>query len=135
MTDTSTTDRAAEAAEATVDAYFAMWNEEDAARRAELIATAWADDGRYVDPMLEAEGHAALSQMVAGVHQQFPGQRFRRLSGVDEHHGRVRFAWQLGGDDGTVTVAGIDVGELGADGRLRSITGFFGDLPDLTTAA
>jgi hypothetical protein len=31
--------------------------------------------------------------------------------------------------DGTVALAGIDVGEVGEDGRLRRITGFFGDLP------
>ncbi|MDQ1394919.1 MAG: hypothetical protein QOG64_178 [Acidimicrobiaceae bacterium] len=123
-TDTSTTDIGA----ATIDAYFAMWNEEDPARRAALVEQAWVKDGRYLDPVLEAEGHAALSQMVEGVHQQFPGQRFRRLSQVDAHHGQVRFAWQLGSADGTVTVAGIDVGELAPDGRLRRITGFFGDL-------
>jgi SnoaL-like domain len=112
-----------------VDAYFAMWNETDAAARAELIARAWADDARYVDPMLEADGHAGLSQMVEGVHAQFPGHTFRRLSGIDTHHDRVRFAWDLVAPDGAVTVAGIDVGELGPDGRLRSITGFFGEPP------
>jgi len=78
--------------------------------------------------VLEA-GHAGLSQMVEGVHAQFPGHTFRRLSGIDTHHDRVRFAWDLVAPDGAVTVAGIDVGELGPDGRLRSITGFFGEPP------
>jgi hypothetical protein len=32
-------------------------------------------------------------------------------------------------------VAGIDVGELAPDGRLRSITGFFGELPARDAAA
>src|SRR2546421_7785665 len=77
----------------TVDAYLGMWNETDAARRAELIEEAWAPDGRYVDPLLEAEGHAALSEMVAGVHGHYPGHRFRRTSGIDAHHDTVRFAW------------------------------------------
>jgi hypothetical protein len=35
---------------------------------------------------------------------------------------------ELVGPDGTVAVAGVDVGELADDGRLRRITGFFGDL-------
>ena len=126
MTDTDTT---APSAVATVDTYLAMWNDPDAAARAELIATAWTEDGRYVDPVQEAEGHAALSAMVAAIHQRFPGQRFRRLSGVDAHHDQVRFAWELGVPGGAVTVAGIDVGMLAADGRLRSISGFFGDPP------
>ncbi|HKA05075.1 MAG TPA: nuclear transport factor 2 family protein [Acidimicrobiales bacterium] len=112
-----------------VDAYFAMWNETDPSARAELIARAWADDAHYVDPMLEADGPAALSQMVEGVHAQFPGHTFRRLSGIDTHHDRVRFGWDLVAPDGAVIVAGIDVGELSPDGRLRAITGFFGEPP------
>jgi SnoaL-like domain len=112
----------------TIDTYLAMWNEPDAERRAGLIEQAWASGGRYVDPMLDAEGHAALSAMVDGVHAQFPGQRFRRTSSVDAHHGYVRFGWELAAPDGAVTVAGIDVGTIGGDGRLTSITGFFGDL-------
>ena len=79
--------------------------------------------------MLEADGHAGLNQMVESVHAQFPGHQFRRLSGVDLHHDRVRFAWDLVAPDGAVTVAGVDIGELAADGRLRSITGFFGEPP------
>ena len=112
-----------------VDTYIAMWNEADPARRAELIEQAWVADARYQDPLLEAEGHAALSEMVAGVHAQFPGQRFERMSGVDVHHGVLRFAWQLGAPGGDVTVAGIDVADVAADGRLQRITGFFGELP------
>jgi hypothetical protein len=123
----------------TVDTYLAMWNESDPAGRAQLIEQAWAVDGAYVDPLLEASGYDALSAMVDAVHQQFPGFRFRRLSGVDIHHDHARFAWDLAGDDGSVAVAGIDVAELAADGRLQRITGFFGDLPavdaDTTTGA
>lgn len=112
----------------TVDTYLAMWNEEDAERRAALISAAWAPGGRYVDPLLEADGHAALREMVAGVHAHYPGHRFQRTTAIDTHHDEVRFGWQLVAPDGAVTVAGIDVGTLGADGKLTRITGFFGDL-------
>jgi hypothetical protein len=125
MTDTDT-----DTATAVVDAYFAMWNEEDADRRAGLIERAWAEDGSYRDPLLEAEGHAALSEMVATVHGHYPGHRFRRTSGIDAHHAHLRFAWELVGPDGAVTVGGLDVGELAPDGRLAHLTGFFGDLPE-----
>lgn len=114
----------------TVDTYLAMWNEEDAAARAELIAAAWTDDARYRDPLLEADGHAGLDAMVLQVHGHYPGHRFTRTSAVDQHHDTVRFNWQLAAPDGTVTVAGIDIGVLAPDGRLTTITGFFGDLPD-----
>ena len=125
MTDLTTTDLPA-----TVETYLAMWNEEDPARRAELVTTAWAADGRYADPVQEAAGHAALSEMVAAIHQQLPGHRFSRTSGIDVHHDELRFGWQLAAPDGTVAVAGVDVGAVGDDGRLLRITGFFGPLPE-----
>ena len=118
----------------TVETYLAMWNETDESRRAGFIEQAWEANGRYVDPVLEAEGHSALSTMVASVHDRFPGQRFRRTSGIDAHHDSVRFAWELASENGEVTVAGIDIGVLGADGRLQSVTGFFGDLPEKDAA-
>jgi hypothetical protein len=118
-----------------VDTYLAMWNETDPARRAALIANAWTGDGHYVDPALEASGHEALGDMVAGVHTRFPGHRFRRVSGVDVHHDQLRFGWELAAPDGAVVVAGLDVGGLAPDGRLRRITGFFGELPKEGAAA
>jgi hypothetical protein len=113
----------------TIDTYLDAWNEPDARRRAGLIERAWARDGRYVDPLLAADGHAAISEMVAAVHAKFPGHRFRRTSGVDAHNGHVRFGWELVAPDGNVTVAGLDVGDVAGDGRLARITGFFGPLP------
>jgi hypothetical protein len=112
----------------TVDTYLAMWNETDATRRAAYVEQIWTADGHYADPALEASGHAALGAMVAGVHARFPAHRFRRTSGIDLHHDQLRFGWELAGPDGSVVVAGIDVGALAPDGRLRRITGFFGEL-------
>ena len=114
----------------TVDTYLAMWNEPDRATRLALIERAWTTEGRYVDPVQEAQGHDALSAMVDAIQTQFPGQRFRRQSGIDTHHDQVRFAWDLAAPDGAVTVAGLDVGVVADDGRLVSITGFFGDPPE-----
>jgi len=113
-----------------VDAYFAMWNEADATKRAEHISEAWAPSGRYVDPARDATGYAALSEMVDAARPHFPGHTVQRISGIDAHHDQLRFAWRVVGPDGSVPVAGIDVGALGPDGRLELITGFFGDLPD-----
>ncbi len=118
----------------TVESYLSMWNEVDPERRARHIEAAWADDGYYLDPALEAKGHGALSDMVASVHERFPGQRFRRTTGIDTHHDRIRFGWELGDPEGAVTVAGVDVGTLADDGKLKAITGFFGELPDADAA-
>jgi hypothetical protein len=113
----------------TVDTYLSSYGEPDATRRAELIGRVWAADGRLVDPPLAAEGHAGISDMAVAVQRQFADHRFRRVSAIDGHHDQFRFAWELVGPDGTVAVSGLDIGELADDGRLRRITGFFGDLP------
>ncbi len=113
----------------TVDTYLTAYGEPDKARRAELISRVWAADGRLVDPPLAAESHDGISDMAASLQQQFADHRFRRVSEIDAHHDRFRFAWELVGPDGAVAVSGIDVGELAEDGRLRRITGFFGELP------
>jgi SnoaL-like domain len=118
----------------TVDAYFKMLNETDPERRSRLIEQVWAPDARWIDPPLAVEGHAAIDTKAAGAHDQFPGHRFRRTSGIDCHHDQLRFAWELAAPDGTPAVAGIDVGELAPDGRILSLTGFFGDLPDEAAA-
>ena len=113
----------------TVDGYLAAWNETDPERRAELIARVWSADGRLIDPPLAAEGHDGISEMAAAMQQHYPGHSFRRTSGVDAHHDQLRFAWELVGPGGEVAIAGLDVGEVDDDGRLRRISGFFGDLP------
>ena len=38
--------------------YIALWNETDEARRMKLLETHWADDARYVDPIMQGNGRA-----------------------------------------------------------------------------
>ena len=115
----------------TIDNYLSAWNERDAGRRAELIRRAWAPDGRLIDPPLTAMGYDGISEMAGAMHEHYAGHDFRRASAVDEHHEHLRFAWELVAPDGAVALAGIDVGELAADGRLLRVTGFFGELAPL----
>jgi hypothetical protein len=114
----------------TVDDYLAAWSEPDGDTRAALIARVWNADGRLVDPPLEGAGHDGIDGLAVALQTHYPGHRFRRTSGVDAHHDQFRFAWELVGPDGAVAIAGLDVGEVDGDGRLRRITGFFGDLPE-----
>ena len=117
------TDTNAAATGKVVDGYFAMWNETDPERRREVITATWAPEARYLDPMFGADSHDGLDRMVAAVHQQFPGHTFRLRGAVDEHHDRVRWAWELAGPD-AVVASGVDFAVLAADGRLRDVTGF-----------
>jgi SnoaL-like protein len=118
-----------------VDDYLAALSEGDAASRARLVSRAWDEDGRFVDPLLDVRGHEAIGDIAVAVREQFPGHTFRRTSGIDVHHDRVRFTWALVGPDGAVALSGIDVGEVAEDGRLRQIVGFFGDVPEGAEAA
>ncbi len=112
-----------------VDRYFAMWLETDADARAEQIAAVFTEHGRHVDPNADANGHDGLAQMMGAVHAQFPGLGMRRTTGIDQHNDQLRFGWELTGADGAVLVAGIDVAQVGLDGRLSQVAGFWGDLP------
>ena len=69
--------------------------------------------------------------MVDTVHGHYPATASRRTIGLDSHHDHHRFGWELAAADGTVAVEGIDVAEVGPDGRFVRITGFFGALPEV----
>jgi len=113
----------------TVAAYAAAWLETDEAKRRRLLEAAWADDGVYTDPTAHVEGRDALVAHIEGFLVQMPGARIRPTSGVDVHHDRLRFTWLMDGADGKPMMEGIDFGEVGPDGRLRRIVGFFGPPP------
>jgi hypothetical protein len=114
-----------------VDAYVAMWNETDPERRARHIERAWVSEGAYVDPLFQATGHAALSEMVGAAQAQYPGHSIVRTSGLDAHHQLVRFDWELRDPEGGTVLGGIDVAIVAEDGRLTRLAGFFGPAPAL----
>ena len=66
---------------------------------------------------------------IESFHQRLPGATFKLASGVDEHHGMLRFLWTMFGADGRPLVEGFDIGELDSDGRLKRMTGFSGRSP------
>jgi hypothetical protein len=112
-----------------VAGYAAAWCEPDEAARRHLLERAWADEGVYCDPTATVEGREALVAHIGEFHERLPGTRIVAASGVDEHHGYLRFAWQVVAPDGVVTGEGVDFAELDGDGRLKLIVGFFGPLP------
>ena len=130
MTDTTTAGPAA--AVTTVDTYLAMWNEEDpgvpgGARRRGLgfgrqLRRPVARSPR--PPGAGRDGGRRAPPPVPRPPLQPPERRGRPPRRV-----ALRLAAHCA-PDGSVTVAGIDVGRTDADGRLPTrITGFFGDLP------
>lgn len=118
-------DRAAPAAvERLLAEYVGAWSEPDPSIRRGLLAAAWAEDGAYADPLAEAQGRAALDALIDRFLHDNPGARFTLNGKIAHHHGYVRFYWTLHLSGGA-QLEGMDFGEIGADGRLARIVGFF----------
>ena len=128
MTARATATTMATEVEQLVDQYIAAWNETDPGTRRELIARTWADNGRYLDPLMSGAGHDGIDAMIGGVQTQFPGYRFRRAGELDAHHNVIRFSWELGPEDGPALAGGVDFAVM-VDDRLQSITGFLDFAP------
>ncbi|HEV7371728.1 nuclear transport factor 2 family protein [Arenibaculum sp.] len=108
--------------------YVALWNETDPARRRALLARAWVEDGTYVDPLMQGQGHDQIDALVGAVHARFPGLRFAVKGTPDGYGDRVRFSWTLGPEGGESLVEGTDFAILDGD-RLKSVTGFLDKVP------
>jgi hypothetical protein len=113
-----------------IDRYFAAWNETDPDRRKELVTRTWTEDSTYLDPLVTGEGRSGIDAMIEGVQKQFPSLQFRRSTDVDVHNERVRFAWELGPEDGQAVAGGVDFG-VTRDGLLHSVIGFIDFAPVL----
>lgn len=107
--------------------YLAVWNEaEPSARRHRLEA--WHPDVCYRDPLMQADGRAALGEMIEGARAQFPGLSFHLDGTVDGHGAFARFSWTLAPDAGPAVAAGTDVVRLDGDGRIVEIIGFLDEV-------
>jgi hypothetical protein len=114
-----------------VTQYMAAWNEPEAAARQALLEQCWSDCGVYLDPRASQTGRDQLARHIATIQASRPGARLKFMSGIDVHHNVVRFLWRLVRADGSSGDISIDFGEVGADGRLVKIIGFFGAPPAL----
>jgi hypothetical protein len=109
----------------TVISYLATWNERDPARRRDLVANTWTEDGGYVDAHRQAAGHDAIDTLVGKTQDQFPGYRVNLVSDIETHSDFVRFSWAAGGvPEAPLYLAGTDFVELAPDGRIKTVVGF-----------
>lgn len=114
---------------AAVQAYLRPWNVTDATDRAAALDAAVTPDVRYVDPLADVSGSAALEQVIAGVQAQFAGMELRLHGAVDAHHDVARFQWALGPEGAEPLVIGFDTVAFAEDGRIRAVAGFLDKLP------
>ena len=111
----------------TWDTYTAAWQAPGADAKAQALRSCVDGDCVYRDPLVVAEGHAALVDYMLGFHQQVPGGFFRTTT-FRAHDARSAATWQMCSADGGVLGEGISYAEYGADDKLVAMIGFF-DVP------
>ncbi len=109
--------------------YLDAWNETDAGARHSLVASVWAADGSYTDPLADVRGPDAIAGLIGAAQQQFAGLVFTLGGPVDANHNQARFTWHLGPAGGEPIVIGFDVMVLSEDGRIASVHGFLDKVP------
>ena len=114
---------------AVANAYLALWNESSTQRRSELLREGWSERARYVDPIMQGEGHAGIAAMIEGAREQFPGFRFELAGNPDGHGSYARFSWRLISPNGDDVAGGTDMVRLGTDGRIKEVIGFLDRAP------
>ena len=113
-----------------IDQYIAAWNETDPGARRALVASLWAADGSYTDPLADARGPAEIDGLIGAAQQQFPGCVFTLGGSVDANHNQARFTWHLGpSGSGEPIVIGFDVAVMNDDGQIRAVHGFLDKVP------
>jgi hypothetical protein len=112
---------------ATLDAMMVMWNERDAAKIADHVAAIMDPDVEFCDPLHHICGLDAFVAMVLKFRQDYPRADVSRTSKIDHHHDRCRYHWLIV-QDGRPVLPGFDVAQIGPDGKIKRIDGFFGPL-------
>jgi hypothetical protein len=108
----------------TLDTYLGAWNANDPSERAALLERTVAEDVVFIDPMKQLVGRDTLAAHIAEVRATYPGVTFASGGQVDAHNNVLRASW-LAKRDGEVVLSGLDVDDVGPDGRLTRILGFF----------
>jgi hypothetical protein len=102
--------------------YVEAWNEPDPDSCRELLARSVTAEVELVHPTFgRARGIETLAEHIAGYEAAMPDTRVALTRAIDAHNQIARYAWKLQDIDGNTVVAGIDVVETAADGRLARI--------------
>ena len=116
---------------AAFDHMYQAWNETAPAKIRSHLNKALAPDVRFVDPSIDVTGIDGFEANVHDVHKKHPGNTYARTSKVDSQHGFHRYHWAIHTAAGDLFLKGFDVVETDANGLVRCVIGFFGELyPD-----
>ncbi len=111
-----------------LDHYFVMWNETDPALVRGHLDLAVTEEFVFCDPLHDHVGRDALEQNVREFRAKYPHAVLGVSSGVDLHHDRCRYEWNIT-LKGRVMIVGFDAVRIAPSGLLDRVDGFFGPLP------
>jgi hypothetical protein len=115
-------------AKAIATAYLDTWNQTIPEQRQEMLEKYWTDDPTYVDPLMAGKGRAQIAQLIAAVHERFPGFRFVLRGTPDGHGDNMRLSWSLGPARADAPIEGSDFVQI-HDGRIHHVIGFIDRAP------
>lgn len=110
----------------TLTTYFRAWNEEG--RTAELLGVCCTPDIQYVDPRNTCRSVGELAARIDRGRSEAPSSRVDFTSAVDGYGATFRYTWLFVVPDMKLRIPGWDVITRDAEGRIATITSFFGDL-------
>ncbi len=113
-------------AAALADAWFAAWGESDAATREREIRRMTSPAVTLRDRFSCTDGADDLLPHLAAAHRFMPGIRLKRDGNVRHCQGVALADWIAVAADGQERARGTNVFRFGADGRIESVTGFWG---------
>jgi len=106
--------------------YVSAWNEDDPDALARTLEACWAADGVILSNAETIEGRDGLFRRIRDFRRERPGERGLLLGEPEIHHGWFRFHAVVQRPDGARYSHALDIGEVGADGRIVRIVTFFG---------
>jgi hypothetical protein len=111
-----------------IAAYFRAWNDPAAEGCARSLAESCAPDVAYFDPKYTCHGVSDLAARILRTRREAPDCRVDVTSAVDGYDDTYRYGWVfIVASDGP-HIPGLDVVARRKDGRIATITSFFGAL-------
>ncbi len=106
------------------ETYAQAWSRVDQARRQQLLEQSVSPECIYTDPLIQVQGHDALSNYMESFQKNTPGRTFVTTN-FQEHHDQSLAQWNMADGEGKVLSPGTSFARYDADGRLKQMTGFF----------
>ena len=107
-----------------VRAYCALWNENDAGARAQLLDLCWSEAGEIHIGERTFSGKEAVAAEAAQFRDRCPHDEGVLTSDIAFVGRWFRFTGEIHRPDGAIYSRFLDVGEFGPDGRIRAIITF-----------